>query len=342
MVEGVPAPERAGYRYPLLRTNERKLAEYSGPLYLWDIDNTYLMTEWSSLRDLIRIRFETAVDKRPVAGAPELLQALRRGQGGDRKPIYFVSASPETMRLVLEKRMLLDGVEQDGSTFRDLWTGIGRPHLRHLRDVYGYKIAALLLYRLEGTKGAREVLFGDDREHDPEVYVLYARVCAGAVRGKALEDALAARGVRKPDIDYICALAQELPEHDPVDLVVIRRVKPLERAPGDEPGAAEPPAPFDATDARVNFVQDYGDAVALLYARGLVDAVGFSRVFSAVRGESGRDARASLETAKPSLTPAAIDAALAAFDRLPRVLREGPADAASSGPEVPKPEGGLS
>src|SRR5579871_2789371 len=154
MVESLPAPERAGYRYPLVRTNERKLEGYAGPQYLWDIDNTYLMTDWSSLRDLIRIRFESAIDKRPVAGAPELLQALRRGTGGDRKPIYFVSASPESMRPVLQKRMLLDGVEQDGATFRDLWTSGARVHLRHIRDVYGYKIAALLLYRLEGSSGA--------------------------------------------------------------------------------------------------------------------------------------------------------------------------------------------
>lgn len=322
MTEGAPAPERAGYRYPLVRTNERKLEGYTGPLYLFDIDNTYLMTEWSSLRDLIRIRFEAAVDKRPVAGAPEMLQALRRGQGGDRKPIFFVSASPETMRPVLEKRMLFDGVEQDGATFRDLWTGIGRPHLRHLRDVYGYKIAALLLYRLENPGAVREVLFGDDREHDPEVYVLYARICAGAIRGEALETALAARNVRKPDIDYIAALAKELPERDPVELVIIRRIKPVERAPGDEPGQGALTAPFDAQDARVRFVQDYAEATTHLYARGLVDAIGFQRVFAAVRGESGRDARRELEQVLPPLSATAIDAAVAAFDRLPGVLRE--------------------
>jgi hypothetical protein len=335
MAEGAPAPERAGYRYPLVRTNERKLPAYVGPVYLFDIDNTYLMTEWSGLRDLIRIRFEAAIDKRPVAGAPEMLQALRRGTGGERKPIYFVSASPATMREVLEKRMLLDGVEQDGATFRDLWTGIGRPHLRHVRDVYGYKVAALLLYRLEGPAEAREVLFGDDREHDPEVYVLYARICAGALRGQALEGVLNARGVRKPDVDYICALAKELPERDPVDRIVIRRVRPLERSPGDEPGAPEPPPPFDASDERVHVVKDYAEAAATLYARGNIDAVGFSRIFSAVRGESGRDARRELEQAKPSLAAGAIDAAVAAFDRLPGVLRdrpEGAGPASESGP----------
>jgi len=328
MGQGSPAPERNGHRYPLVRSNDRRLADYSGPIYLWDIDNTYLMTEWSSVRDLLRIRFfETALDKRPVAGAPELLQALRRGAtaspGPERRPIYFVSASPETMRPVLEKRMLLDGVEQDGATFRDLWTqALGVPHLRHLRDVYGYKIAALLLYRLESSPRARETLFGDDREHDPEVYVLYARICSGAMRGKQLEEVLAARNVRSKDIQYIATLAQELPEHDPVERIVIRRVRPIERSPGDEPGEAQKSSPFDAQDTRVELVQDYAEAAANLFAAGLMDARGFARIFTAVRGERGRDVEKVLRAAKPELSADAIAAVNAEFGRLPTPLPE--------------------
>ncbi|MEZ0231099.1 MAG: phosphatase domain-containing protein [Planctomycetota bacterium] len=325
MGQGSPAPERNGHRYPLVRTNDRKLADYSGASYLWDIDNTYLMTEWSSIRDLLRIRFEGALDKRPVAGAPELLQALRRGAtaSGERRPIYFVSASPETMRPVLEKRMLLDGVEQDGATFRDLWTGaLQMPHLRHIRDVYGYKIAALLLYRLESSPRARETLFGDDREHDPEVYVLYARVCGGAMRGKQLEEVLAARNVRRPDIAYISTLASELPEHDPVERIVIRRIKPVERAPGDEPGEAAKTSPFDAQDNRVHLVSDYAESAAILFGAGLMDARGFARVYTAVRGESGRDVEKLLRTAKPDLAPEALAAVSAEFGRLPTPLPE--------------------
>jgi hypothetical protein len=330
MAQGNPPPERDGYRYPLVRSNDRKLEGYTGPIYLWDIDNTYLMTEWSSVRDLLRIRFETAVDKRPVSGAPELLQALRRGATaqGERRPIYFVSASPETMRPVLEKRMLLDGVEQDGATFRDLWTH-GIPHLRHLRDVYGYKIAALLLYRLENAKEARETLFGDDREHDPEVYVLYARICSGAMRGKSLEEVLGARNVRRPDITYISKLASELPEYDPVERIIIRRVKAVERSPGDEPTEVKS-SPFDAQDTRVHLVQDYAEAAAKLFAAHLMDARSFSRIFTAVRGESGRDVEKVLRDANPEIAADQIAAVNAELGRLPTPLRESQEDAASS------------
>jgi hypothetical protein len=217
--------------------------------------------------------------------------------------------------------MLLDGVEQDGATFRDLWTGMSVPHLRHLRDVYGYKIAALLLYRLESSSTAKETLFGDDREHDPEVYVLYARICAGSMRGEALESVLSARKVNKSDVQYISALAKELPQFDPVDRIVIRRVRPIERSP-DEESHPEESSPFDAKDSRVHLVQDYAEAAASLFAAGLLDARGFARIFTAVRGESGRDLEKVLRGAHPEVGADAIAAVKAELTRLPTPLKE--------------------
>src|SRR5438270_9096867 len=105
------------------------------------------------------------------------------------------------------------------------------------------------------------------------------------MRGKSLEEVLAARNVRKHDVQYIAKLAAELPEHDPVERIVIRRVRPIERSPGDEPGAAAKSSPFDAQDTRVLLVQDYAEAAASLFASGLMDARGFARIFTAVRGE---------------------------------------------------------
>jgi hypothetical protein len=310
MPRGRPAPEREGLRYPLFRTNDRPLpADYAGPVYVWDIDNTYLITEWSSIRDLIRIRFEAAGDKRPIPGAVPLLRALRRGVDETiRSPIYFVSASPETMRTTLERRMLLDGVEQDGATFRDLWTAAGRPHLRHIKDVYGYKVAALFLYRLENPPSAREVLFGDDREHDPEVYVLYSRVCAGQIRGSALETILGYRGVRKPDARYIRLLADSFPARDPVERIIIRRV-PRNIATTGSVGNDEP-SPFDARDHRILEVDDYAQAAAALRALGRIGAEGLARVTSDVRAEGGG------ADPEPALAAVASVAARGALDRV--------------------------
>ncbi|MBL4849306.1 MAG: hypothetical protein JKY65_27585 [Planctomycetes bacterium] len=270
-------PERGGFRYPLYRRNDRTLPpEWCGNGYVWDIDNTYLITEYEGIRDLIRIRFEEAIDKKPVPGAVSLLTGIRRHATEEqRPPIHFVSASPHAMRETLERRMLLDGVVHDGIAFRDF------SKLRYLRDIFGYKIAALLTLRLEQPRGLRECLFGDDREHDPWVYSIYTRICAGTLRGKPLYRALRDHGLRRSSSRYGVALAADLPEHDPVDWVFIRRLRVKERdaAPTEGAGAevdtesddfesedTVPERRVEDLDPRVLFVDDYGQAAAVLHA----------------------------------------------------------------------------
>jgi hypothetical protein len=264
-------PEREGYRYPLVQSNERSLdPEYGEELYLCDIDNTYLITHYKTLRDFIRLAMEPAQDKRPVPGAPALMKAIRHGaegsaahEGSDpkaRRALYFVSASPESMRKVLEKRLLIDEVEFDGASFRDLWAG-KTPHLRHIRDIYGYKVAALLTYRLGHPKSAQEILFGDDLEFDAEVYVLYSKICAGTIRGEALDGVLETRGLLAKDRKYIVAIADELPEYDPVKHIFIRKVRA-------KTAKEQESSPFESEDSRVHIFADYLQAGLFLYAKG--------------------------------------------------------------------------
>ena len=296
-----PAPARDGYAYPLRRRNDRTLPDsWQGPIYLWDIDNTYLQTEWDSLGDLIKIRLETAEDKRPVPGAVALLAGLRRmTREGTRPPFYFVSASPNTMRTVLEKRMLLDGVTHDGITFRDL------RKLRYLKDIFGYKIVALLLYRLESPEGAQEILFGDDREHDPFVYALYARICAGDLRGEALVAALVQHGVRRSARRYIRALADDVPARDLVSWAVIRRLRPAE---------GPPPVP---DDPRLVYVDDYAQAAVLLGALRLLSEEDIVAVVQAVRlAGLGQAPFAVVDRCGGRLGAEALGGVRAALDRL--------------------------
>jgi len=297
-------PERDGFRYPLYRRNDRRLpADWRGQGYVWDIDNTYLITEYAGIRDLIRIRFEEAIDKKPVPGAVALLQGLRRHASEEqRAPIHFVSASPHTMCETLERRMLLDGVVHDGIAFRD-WS-----KLRYLRDIFGYKIAALLTLRLEQPEGLRECLFGDDREHDPWVYSLYARICAGELRGKALYRALRDQGLRRSSSRYAVALAADLPDLDPVEWVFIRKLRGKspeapqdlpEEAPASEDLASEEDlgesdlvaSPEDTElDPRVLFIDDYTQAAALLHAAGKLSEQDLQAVLGEVRATgAGQD-----------------------------------------------------
>src|SRR5215510_11202106 len=73
--------------------------------FRWDLDKTYLRTEFESLRDLAKTAFETAADKHAYPGAPALLRALR----AEDHRICIVSASPSQMRQVLAAKLALDG-----------------------------------------------------------------------------------------------------------------------------------------------------------------------------------------------------------------------------------------
>jgi hypothetical protein len=211
--------------YPHLhRTNERKLPPgYEGDVLVWDIDKTYLDTRFSSFRGLLAIPFEFAIDKRALPGTVPLLRALRRGPGERSAlvPLYFVSGSPLQMRGVVERKMTLDGVGYDGITFKDQWGLVksGRP--KAIKEQVGYKLTALLHYRLETPATARWLLFGDDVEADSQVFTLFGEVCAGLV-GDALRSRLLGHGVGETEMDAALSLAARLePGPDPVERVFI-------------------------------------------------------------------------------------------------------------------------
>ena len=214
------------YHYPLDRSNDRRFADdWSGRIYVWDIDKTYLATEIHSLRALLAVPFEFAIDKRNVAGTAALLRALRRGVVGagltQANPIYFVSASPPQLRLVIQRKMLLDGVEFDGITFKDQAALVTRGQFGKLREHIGYKLSALLLNRHELPWQAEETLFGDDSESDALIYSIYGDVVAGRLRGEALKKTLLKHQVRREDADYVVGLATGLPEKELVQSIYI-------------------------------------------------------------------------------------------------------------------------
>ena len=108
--------------YPLCEIDNRSLPpDYAGPVFIWDVDKTYLSTHFSSLQGLVRIPVEFPIDKRAIPGMPELVRGLRKGRGAGVAcaPLYFITASPPQLRSALENKMLLDGVEFDGITFKD-------------------------------------------------------------------------------------------------------------------------------------------------------------------------------------------------------------------------------
>jgi len=217
---------KAPYSYPLDRTNDRTFPDdWSGRIYVWDIDKTYLATEIHSLSALLAVPFEFAIDKRNVAGTGALLRALRRGRVDFGltavNPIYFVSASPPQLRRVIQRKMLIDGVEFDGISFKDQVHLVTRGQFGKLREQIGYKVSALLLNRRELPWTCSETLFGDDSESDALIYSIYGDIIAGRMRGDALIKTLLKHQVRREDALYIAGLADGLPERDLVDGIYI-------------------------------------------------------------------------------------------------------------------------
>lgn len=199
--------------YPLSIEDQRQLdAGYDGPVFVWDIDKTYLSTRFSSLKGLSRIPIEFAVDKKAIPGMPAVLRGLRRGPGADFacSPLYFVSASPPQLRRVVTHKMQLDGVEWDGIIFKD-WIGtLLQLKPGRLKDQLGFKLSALLTGR-QSRPRAVEYLFGDDVEMDAEAFALYARLLDGELGAGELEERLEKEGVSAEDRKGIQNLLANLP-----------------------------------------------------------------------------------------------------------------------------------
>src|SRR4051794_3201004 len=130
-------------------------------IYRWDLDKTYLQTEFDSLRSLFRTAIEGASQKRTVPGAATLLRELRGSVAGGASRICFISGSPRQMRRVLTEKLRLDGIEFDEfilkPNLRNMLTG----RFRALREQVGYKLPALLTGRAGVPPAVQEVCFGD-------------------------------------------------------------------------------------------------------------------------------------------------------------------------------------
>lgn len=149
----------------------------------WDLDKTYLRTEFDTVRDLVRTAIERPDRKRSVPGAATLLRELKRSGAW----VHILSGSPRQMRGRLEEKLAIDRVRYDELTLKPNLSNALRLRFRAMRDQLGYKLPSLLSARARDQhRGASpaelsEVLVGDDAEADAFVYSLYADVCAGAV-----------------------------------------------------------------------------------------------------------------------------------------------------------------
>ncbi|MCL2723085.1 MAG: hypothetical protein FWD69_01485 [Polyangiaceae bacterium] len=232
----------------------------------WDLDKTYLRTDFETVKDLLRTAFERADEKRTNPGAATLLREMSK-MGVS---IYILSGSPEQMRRRLEDKLRLDGIRWESFVLKPNLKNMLRLRFRALRDQLGYKLPALLHQRANAGPNAdevRETLFGDDAEADAFVYSLYADIMAGRLkedlvleiceRGRVYED------VRQEIARQMQSLATS---HDVVERVLIHLDQQT------------PPGDFHVYGPRVVPFYNYLQAAFVLLEDGRLNADGVLRV----------------------------------------------------------------
>ncbi len=236
----------------------------------WDLDKTYLRTDFDTLGELVRTAIERPDRKRSVPGAAQLLRELNRS--GAR--IHIVSGSPRQMRGRLEEKLRIDRVRWDEMTLKPNLSNILRLRFSALRDQLGYKLPVLLASRVHDQRlggddvTVREALVGDDAEADAFVYSLYADVLGGAVPRAELERVLHAAHTYDDQARRCLDACDRLDEADVVERILIH----LDRQ--------SRPSRFDEYGARVVPFYNYLQAAFVLEQDGRIDAEGVLRVAS--------------------------------------------------------------
>ncbi|MFT3691744.1 MAG: hypothetical protein QM831_01300 [Kofleriaceae bacterium] len=223
--------------------------------FRWDLDKTYLRTEFDSLADLAKSAIETAADKQAFPGATALLRALHQKD----HRICIVSGSPTQMRQVLAAKLALDGVEYDEFVLKNNLKNILRGRFRALRAQIPYKLPAMLRSRIAAA-AEHETLFGDDAEADAIIYCLYADLVAGRVSMTDLERVLTASRAYDDDAQRCIDLARDVPKGEAIRRMFIH----LDRR--------SPPSGFRRFGPRLVPVYNYFQAALVLYEDKVLSA----------------------------------------------------------------------
>lgn len=246
--------------------------------FRWDLDKTYLRTQFESLRHMVKIPFEAGSDKVHLPGVPQLIQALRRCAvaRAQRPFVFFLSASPPQIGNAIREKLELDGIEYDGIIFKDQLRNLVRGHWRSLREHLGYKLGELLESRKLGPAASQEILFGDDWESDPLIYSLYADILAGRMTSDALGSLLRTLEVERGAIARVTRAVDALETHTEV----VRRIYiNLEKR--------TPPGRFHVFGPRIVPAFNYFQTAASLFELGLADDTALITIAGALVEEAG-------------------------------------------------------
>ncbi len=189
-------------------------------VFVWDLDKTYLDTQFETLKGLYRTIIEKAFQKRNIPGTSSLVRALTRS-ADDFFPIYFVTASPPQMEEKIREKLELDGLKAYGVFCKDNLKNLRPSRFRRLGQQVGYKLQALMQLRQSLNADVKQILWGDDSESDAVIYALYSDICARRLSEASIRQILTHYHVRGDQLDLILKLQSSIPVMDPVYKVYI-------------------------------------------------------------------------------------------------------------------------
>src|SRR5688572_18502062 len=229
----------------------------------WDLDKTYLRTEFDTLKDLVKTALERADEKRSHPGASAVIRELQQSS----VEIHVLSGSPEQMRGRIEAKLRLDGIRYASLTLKPNLQNLLKLRFRSIRGQLGYKLPSLLRMRARVHDVAvRETLVGDDAEADAFIYALYADLISGRVHADVL---LAVMQGDRCHEDEIADAMTALRRVDPAEAVG-RILIHLDRQ--------TPPSDFDLYGSRLVPFYNYFQAALVMNEDGLMPPEALLRV----------------------------------------------------------------
>ncbi len=270
----------------------------------WDLDKTYLRTEFDTVRQLVRTALERPDEKRTNPGAATVMRELARAGS----MVHILSGSPEQMRSRIEAKLAIDGVRYESLVLKPNLQNILRLRFRAVKDQLGYKLSALLAARAaEQNKTGPlpvETLFGDDAEVDGFVYSVYGAIVSRTIDLDVVVAICQAGEVYADTRDQILASAQSLLRAPAVERILIH----LE--------SRTPPSEFEEFGSRLVPFFNYAQAAFVLLADGRLDGDGALRVCAELAVDHHFDchalAKSHAELARRNALPRPIGEQLAA------------------------------
>lgn len=176
-------PSRLFSRYDIWRLVDRRVLPEGRvgnrrEQIICDIDKTYLETNFETLVGLAKIPFEGAEDKVTVTGASDVLRILRWGNMRHQselaewpRALHFVSSSPPQLRLVLQKKLLLDGLDHSSDSFKNQAYNLRKRRFDQIKQQVAYKTASIGRILAQEQRPSSFYFLGDNAESDFIIYL---------------------------------------------------------------------------------------------------------------------------------------------------------------------------